>query len=156
MQVGLVTPPGVLGSFVQQALEPAGHRIAVAPELESLFEQAEQKPDVVLFAPIVDGRPATDALEAARAAGIAPERAIYLGLDVDACEEATRAGFFRALMIPFQTQELLATIERSARGRLRVLLADDSDLIHRHTVPLLTAAGYEVSEAWDGEQALAM
>lgn len=154
MQIGLVTPPGVLGQFVSSAVEPAGHRLSVAPDLEALMEQAETKPDVVLFAPVVGGVPATRALEEARAQGLAPERAVYLGLDVASCEEARKGGFFRALQIPFQTQELLATIESSARGKLRVLLADDSDLIHRHTVPLLTAAGYDVTEAWDGEEAL--
>jgi CheY-like chemotaxis protein/class 3 adenylate cyclase len=154
MQIGLVTPPGVLGQFVTQAVEPAGHRVSVAPDLDALLEQSEAKPDVVLFAPVVGGVPATRALEEARAQGLAPERAVYLGLDVASCEEARRIGFFRALQIPFQTQELLATIESSARGKLRVLLADDSDLIHRHTVPLLTAAGYDVTEAWDGKEAL--
>lgn len=154
MQIGLVTPPGVLGQFVTQAIEPAGHKLSVAPDLEALLSQAETEPDVVLFAPVVGGIPATKALEAAREAGVAPERAVYLGLDVASCEEARRVGFFRALQIPFQTQELLATIESSARGKLRVLLADDSDLIHRHTVPLLTAAGYDVTEAWDGQEAL--
>src|SRR5688572_2642509 len=99
MHVGLVTPPGVLGQFVSQALAIAGHRLAVAPELEALFEQSEEKPEVILFAPIVNGMTAVAALEQARAAGIAPERAVYLGLDVDACEEAQRAGFFRALQI---------------------------------------------------------
>lgn len=154
MQIGLVTPPGVLGQFVTQAVEPAGHKLSVAPDLEALLSQAEVQPDVVLFAPVVGGVPATKALEVAREAGVAPERAVYLGLDVASCEEARRVGFFRALQIPFQTQELLATIESSARGKLRVLLADDSDLIHRHTVPLLTAAGYDVTEAWDGREAL--
>lgn len=154
MQVGLVTPPGVLGQFVMLAVEPAGHKLSVAPDLEALLEQAETQPDVVLFAPVVGGVTAMRALEAAREAGVAPERAVYLGLDVASCEEARRVGFFRALQIPFQTQELLATIESSARGKLRVLLADDSDLIHRHTVPLLTAAGYDVTEAWDGQEAL--
>ncbi|MBK8997856.1 MAG: response regulator [Myxococcales bacterium] len=156
MHVGLVTPPGVLGQFVAQAIEPAGHDLTVAPDLEALLEQAAADLDVVLFAPVVAGVPATRALSAAQAAGVAPERAVYLGLDVSACEDAQRAGFFRALSIPFQTHELLATIEDSARGKLVVLLADDSDLIHKHTVPLLTAAGYDVREAWDGEEALGM
>jgi len=156
VQVGLVTPPGVLGQFVAQAIEPAGHRLSVAPDLEALVEQAESPPAVVLFAPVVAGVPAAAALEQARAAGLAPERAVYLGLDVAACEEARRVGFFRALQVPFQSQELLATIEDSARGKLRVLLVDDSELIHKHTVPLLTAAGYDVTEGWDGEQGLAM
>jgi CheY-like chemotaxis protein len=154
VQLGLVTPPGVLGEFVVRAIEPAGHRLAVAPDLDALAEQADAPPEVVVFAPVVSGEPAPALLERARAAGVAPERTVYLGLDVAACEEARRAGFGRALQIPFQAQELLDALESSARGGLRVLLADDSDLIHRHTVPILAGAGYQVSEAWDGAEAL--
>jgi adenylate cyclase len=154
MQVGLVTPPGVLGQFVARVLEPAGHQLSVAPDLDALVEQASDRLEVVLFAPVVNGRPADGLLEQARDIGV--ERAIYLGLDTPACEQARRAGFFRALTIPFQAQELLGAIESSARGKLLVLLADDSDLIHRHTVPILTANEYDVAEAWDGRQALEM
>ncbi|MFO0566224.1 MAG: response regulator [Polyangiaceae bacterium] len=156
MQVGLVTPPGVLGQFVSQAIAPAGHALTVAPDLDALLERTDSPFDVVLFAPVVAGVAANEALRRAESAGLAPGRSVYLGLDAASCEAAQRAGFFRALTIPFQTQELLATIEDSARGRLVVLLADDSDLIHRHTVPILTSAGYDVREAWDGEQALGM
>jgi len=154
MQVGLVTPPGVLGEFVARALEPAGHKLSVAPDLDALMEQAAEQLEVVLFAPVVDGRTATEALAEARGAGLAPERAVYLGLDVAACDEARRAGFFRAVQLPFQAQELLSTIDTAGHGKLKVLLADDSDLIHKHTVPILTGAGYEVVEAWDGAEAL--
>ncbi|MEB2312797.1 MAG: response regulator [Sorangiineae bacterium] len=155
MQVGLVTPPGVLGQFIARALEPAGHRLAVAPDLPALLEQCEVAPSVVLFAPVVGGVSATQALTRARGTGLDVERAVYLGLDVTTCEEARRAGFFRAIQLPFQASELLAAIEDSSRGRLRVLLADDSELIHKHTVPILIGAGYDVEEAWDGEAALA-
>ncbi|MBN2191883.1 MAG: response regulator [Polyangiaceae bacterium] len=154
MQIGLVTPPGVLAGFVSRALVPAGHRVSVAPELEALFAQAESPPEVVLFAPVVGGEPATRVLETARAAGVVLERAVYLGLDVSACEAARKIGFFRSLQLPFPAQELLAAVEATAHGRLRVLLVDDSELIHRHTVPLLREAGYEVEEAWDGDEAL--
>ena len=93
MQVGLVTPPGVLGQFVAQAVGPAGHKLAVAPDLDALMDQSEEMPAVVLFAPVVGGVAATEALEAARQAGVAPERAVYLGLDAMACDEASKAGF---------------------------------------------------------------
>ena len=156
MQVGLVTPPGVLRDFVRAALEPAGHQLSVAPDLQALVEQARQRLDVVLFAPVVDGRPALEVLTHARGAGLAPQRAVYLGLDSKSCERAREAGFFRAIQVPFQSRELLRSVENTAQGRLRVLLVDDSELIHRHTVPILEQAGYDVTEAWDGAQALAM
>lgn len=156
MQVGLVTPPGVLGEFVARAIEPAGHRLSIAPGLDALYEQSEREPEVVLFAPVVEGRPAAEVLRDAREADVAPAKAVYLGLDGAECEAARRDGFFSAVQLPFQARELLAALESTARGRLRVLLADDSELIHRHTVPILKDAGYDVLEAWNGEEGLAL
>ncbi|HEX3775466.1 MAG TPA: response regulator, partial [Polyangiaceae bacterium] len=154
MHVGLVTPPGVLGDFVARAIEPAGHALSVAPNVHALFEQSENQPEVVLFAPVVEDRPAHEALAEARGAGLAVERALYLGLVPEDCTRMQREGFSRSLALPFQARDLLEALESSARGRLRVLLVDDSALIHKHTVPLLVAAGYDVTEAWDGAEAL--
>jgi CheY-like chemotaxis protein/class 3 adenylate cyclase len=154
MQVGLVTPPGILGEFVARVLEPAGHELSIAPDLDALFELSETPPDVLVFAPLVDKQLAVGALEHARSEGRQLPRAVYLGLQPEACTEAMTRGFHRALQLPFQAREFLDAIESSARGKLRVLLADDSELIHKHTVPILVEAGYEVVEAWDGQQAL--
>jgi CheY-like chemotaxis protein/class 3 adenylate cyclase len=154
MHVGLVTPPGVLGDFVARAIEPAGHALSVAPSAHALYEQAEITPEVVLFAPIVEDRPAHEALSRARIDGLPVERALYLGLLPQDCTRMQREGFARCLALPFQARDLLEALESSARGKLRVLLVDDSALIHKHTVPLLVAAGYDVSEAWDGAEAL--
>ena len=154
MHVGLVAPPGLLGSFVARALEPAGHSLAVATSLESLAEQSEAACEVVVFAPVVEGRDAAEVLDAARGAGTAPKHAVYLGLDAASCEAARAAGFDRALVLPFQGHELAAAVERTAQAKPRILLADDSALIHRHTVPILVDAGYEVIEAFDGREAL--
>ncbi len=154
MHVGLVPPPGVLGDLVARAVEPAGHALSVAPSVHALFEQAETKPDVVLFAPVIEDRPAHEALSRARSEGLPVERAVYLGLVPNDCTRMQGEGFARCLALPFQARDLLEALESSARGRLRVLLVDDSALIHKHTVPLLTSAGYDVSEAWDGAEAL--
>ena len=154
MHVGLVTPPGLLGSFVSRALEPAGHKLTVATSLEALVEQADSPCELVLFAPVVGDRDAAELLELARADGTAPAHAIYLKLDADACERARSRGFERAFVLPFQGHELVGAMERSIRGRLRILLADDSALIHRHTLPILEEAGYDVVEAFDGKEAL--
>jgi len=140
-----------LGDFVARAVEPAGHRLIVAPDFTALFGLQEQPSDVVLVAPLVAGKPAEGALEEAQATGLSPERLVYLGLDTGGCEQARRAGFLRALQLPFQARELLHAIEESARGRARVLLVDDSELVHRHTGAILRDAGYDLDQAWDGE-----
>jgi DNA-binding response OmpR family regulator len=154
VRIGLITPPGILGQFVAHALEPAGHELAVAPNLDALLEQAPAALSTILFAPLIEGQSAERILEQAQARGVAPARAIYFGIDAPSCKLALANGFSRALCIPFQAQELLSAIDSALRGRLRVLLADDSDLIHKHTRPILEEAGYEVIGAWDGEQAL--
>ncbi len=156
MRVGLVTPPGLLGEFVAQVLRPLGHELSVAPHLDALLEQSSELPEVVLFAPHIDGEPAHVVLARARSAGVELSHAIYLGLESALCEASRDQGFARAVQLPFQAQELIAAIERSVRGKLCVLLADDSELIHRHTVPILVEAGYEVREAFDGEEAFEM
>jgi len=156
MQVGLLTPPGVLREFVARAISPSGHDLVTAPDANALRNLIGDEPEVVLFAPAVAGGRGVLALGQAQKLGLKPGRSIYLGLDGSDCSEALAAGFTRALSIPFQGRELLEAVESSGRAALTVLLVDDSDLIHRHTRPILQAEGYEVVEAWDGEQALVL
>jgi CheY-like chemotaxis protein/class 3 adenylate cyclase len=156
MQVGLLTPPGVLREFVQRALAPAGHELITAPDAIALKERLGDAPEVVVFAPSVAGARGVSALRQAQEQGLRPARSIYLGLDSKDCSAAVEGGFTRALSLPFQGQELLEAVELSGRRALTILLVDDSDLIHRHTLPILKGEGYEVVEAWDGEQALAL
>ena len=156
MQVGLLTPPGVLRDFVARAITPAGHELVTAPDAAALRDQLGDTPEVVLFAPAVAGKRGAAALAQAQELGLKPSRTIYLGLDGKDCTDAVAAGFTRALSLPFQGPELLEAVEAADPSGLRVLLVDDSDLIHRHTRPILQAEGYEVVEAWDGEEALAL
>lgn len=156
MQVGLLTPPGILRDFVARAIAPSGHELVTAPDARALRDLLGDAPEVVLFAPTVAGARGVQALGHAQEAGLKPARSIYLGLDGQDCSEALGVGFTRALSIPFQGRDLLEAVEGSGQAALTVLLVDDSDLIHRHTRPILQAEGYRVVEAWDGEQALAL
>ena len=45
-------------------------------------------------------------------------------------------------------------VSASTRKQKLILLADDSQMIHKHTVPILVDAGYEVVSAMDGAEAL--
>ena len=58
------------------------------------------------------------------------------------------------LQVPFSDAEVLDVLGATRAKRKLILLADDSPLIHRHTVPILEEAGYEVVSAHDGEEAL--
>jgi DNA-binding response OmpR family regulator len=60
------------------------------------------------------------------------------------------------LHVPFDAGQLLAIVGAATRARKVILLVDDSHLIHRHTVPILTEAGYDVVSAFDGAEALSI
>jgi CheY-like chemotaxis protein/class 3 adenylate cyclase len=156
MQVGLLTPPGVLRAYVASAIAPSGHELLTAPDAAALRNLIGDEPEVVVFAPVVAGSRGASVLGQARKAGLRPARNIYLGLDGRDCDDALSAGFARALSIPFQGRDLLEAVEGTGNADLTILLVDDSDLIHRHTRPILEGEGYRVVEAWDGEQALSL
>src|SRR5204863_2018098 len=83
---------------------------------------------------------------AAIVVGVAPaDRRLARDVDAD--------GF---LLVPFSDAEVLDVLGATTRARKLVLLADDSPLIHRHTVPILEDEGYEVRSAADGAEALAL
>src|SRR6478736_3056007 len=58
------------------------------------------------------------------------------------------------LPVPFAATQLLDVLGAATRSRKLILLADDSALIHKHTVPILEEAGYDVISAFDGAEAL--
>jgi adenylate cyclase len=67
---------------------------------------------------------------------------------------ARAAGADGFLLVPFADADVLAVLRAANRGQRRILLVDDSPLIHRHTAPILEDAGYQVVSAADGAEAL--
>jgi DNA-binding response OmpR family regulator len=158
MRLAVVTPPGLLGPYLRRALEPLGHEVDLFAGVDAASHGVAQEHAALVVAPMVDRVSAADALQAIRAAsalGDSFPRAIVVSLDEASRSKARDQGFEASLGIPFQIEELLATIERQARGRPRVLLVDDSEIVRRHTGAILAEAGYDVTLAFDGEEGLA-
>lgn len=157
MRVAVVSPPGLLGPYLRRALEPLGHEVDLFAGIDAAAHGVERDHAAVIVAPVVDRRPASDALRALRSAsplGDAWPRAIVVALDDEAHARARDEGFEAAINVPFQIEELLATLERGRRGRPRVLLVDDSEVVRRHSGSILEQAGYDVALAKDGEEGL--
>src|SRR4029077_927035 len=98
-------------------------------------------------------RTIADAVELLRGCG-EPIAAIVVGLtpaDRAVARDIDADGF---LLVPFTDAQILDVLGATTRAKKLILLADDSPLIHRHTVPILEDDGYEVISAHDGEQAL--
>jgi DNA-binding response OmpR family regulator len=99
----------------------------------------------------LDARPVVARL---RAAG--PHVALVLASPEDGDRSVARSLGCAYLRLPFDGGELRHALGVVTRERRLVLLADDSQLIHRHTVPILEESGYDVVSAHDGDQALAL
>jgi CheY-like chemotaxis protein/class 3 adenylate cyclase len=157
MRLAVVTPPGLLGPYLRRALEPLGHEVDIYGGVEAATHGIEAEHAAVLVAPRVERVTAAQALADVRRAsslGDAFPRAIAVTLEPLTPTALREDGFEAAIAIPFQVEELIATLERGARGRPRVLLVDDSDVVRRHSGAILQEAGYEVILAVDGEEGL--
>ena len=162
MNVVLVSDEPVLGALTRRPLEPLGFTVtAVASFAELERRLAELAPRAALLPRRLPDRSLADAVAALRASGraagapqLAPPAVIVVGLataDRAIARSVDADGF---LLVPFSDAEVLDVLGATSRARKLILLADDSPLIHRHTVPLLEDDGYEVRSAHDGAEAI--
>jgi DNA-binding response OmpR family regulator len=153
--VYLLAASEVLAEFVRRPLVAAGREVQTFQLLESCLEQCRrERPRVVLVARRVGAASGVDAaLKIRHGDGEQPIATVLLSPDERdrATLQRTGVGFLR---VPFSAAELLDVVGTASRTRKLVVLADDSALIHRHTVPILEEAGYDVVSAYDGAQAL--
>lgn len=161
MNIAVITRDPVLPVFLERPLGPRGHRLVVVPELGDLGRVlAEIRPSAVLVPrrlPALELPAAIAKLRAmtqASRTSAAPLPVIVIGVDASDKALARAAGADGFLLIPFSDAEVLEVIGATTRKKKLILLADDSAMIHRHTVPILEDAGYEVLGAMDGAQAL--
>jgi CheY-like chemotaxis protein len=152
----LVASDPILPEFLRRPLEPLGHTLHVVDSAERLrTELRRAEPRAVLLPRRLPDEPIEDVVAWLR--GEFDEFAIatiVIGLDAGdrAVAREVRADGF--LQIPFSDAEVLEVLGATTRARKLILLADDSPLIHRHTVPILEEAGYEVVSAMDGAEGL--
>jgi CheY-like chemotaxis protein/class 3 adenylate cyclase len=152
----VVSSDPLLAEFLRRPLEPLGHRlssVASVAELEARIDQLEphavflprRLPDRDLVSTVSWLRTQLDHIEiTAIVVGVAPG-------DRELVKEALADGF---LMVPFTDAEVLDVVNATSRAKKLILLADDSPMIHRYTVPILEEDGYEVVSAHDGADAL--
>jgi DNA-binding response OmpR family regulator len=156
MQVAVLAPDRLTPEFLSRPLFPLDHQLAVAWDAAELRELVTRLAPRAVFLPRrPPGGELADLINwlHVEAPG-APCAAILLGLEERDRALARKLGADGFLRVPFADAEVLEVLGASTRARKLVLLADDSPLIHRHTVPILEEAGYEVVSAMDGQEAL--
>jgi len=156
MNVMLVSADSLMPEFLRRPLEPLGHSLTVVPTAAALRETLRAaEPRAVVLPRRLPDEPVEDVVAWLR--GEFDDFAIatiIVGLepiDREIAREVRADGF---LLVPFSDAEVLDVLGATTRGRKLILLADDSPMIHRHTVPILEDAGYEVISAMDGAEGL--
>ena len=153
--------------ILRRRLAPLGYQLDVAADAGELRTGISRAQPRAVFLPTrfpgLDLRELVGwvKLGALRAGDAGPEATpdpcavIVFGIDEQDRNRARQVNADGFLRVPFSDGEVLDVLGVSTRTRKLVLLVDDSPLIHRHTVPILEEAGYDVVSAGDGEEALA-
>ena len=155
MNVVIVSDEPVLAELAKRPLDPLGHTVVALGSVAELEARlAEIAPRAALLPRRLPDRRLDDTIALLRESKL-PVAAIIVGTATDRAlaRELGADGF---LQVPFSDAEVLDVVGATTRAKKLVLLADDSPLIHRHTVPILEDEGYEVISAHDGEEAIAM
>jgi CheY-like chemotaxis protein/class 3 adenylate cyclase len=156
VNVVLVSDEPVLAALARRPLEPLGVTVTVVASIAELERRlAELAPDAALLPRRLPDRSLAAAVALLRS-GVEPIAAIVVGLqpaDRRIARDVDADGF---LLVPFSDAEVLDVLGATTRAKKLILLADDSPLIHRHTVPILEDDGYEVRSAGDGAEAIAL
>jgi DNA-binding response OmpR family regulator len=155
MNVYVLSQGRVLAETVRQPLHAAGHEVSLFADVDACVAACRKElPRALVMPRRIGGADACDVLEAVRAHDPARAMSVVLVSPDQADRAPARQWGVAFLPVPFQPHELLDVVGAVTRARKLILLADDSALIHKHTVPILEEAGFDVVSAHDGEEAL--
>jgi adenylate cyclase len=156
MNVVLVSDEPVLAALARRPLEPLGYTVTAVASIAELERRLPAiAPRVALLPRRLPDRSLADAVALLRG-GAEPIAAVVVGLspaDRRIARDVEADGF---LLVPFTDADVLDVVGATTRAKKLILLADDSPLIHRHTVPILEDEGYDVRSAHDGAEAIAL
>ena len=156
MNVVVVSDEPVLASLARRPLDPLGHHVSVVASTRELEERLDElAPHAAILPRRLPDRSLPDTVEMLRnARPDAPPAIIVVGVATADRNIARDVDADAFLQVPFTDAQILDVLGATTRAKKLILLADDSPLIHRHTVPILEDEGYDVISAHDGEQAL--
>jgi CheY-like chemotaxis protein len=156
VNVVVVSDEPVLASLARRPLEPLGYTVTAVGSARDLERQLPTlAPRAVLLPRRLPDRSLSDTVALLRAnAGADGIAIIVVGVATGDRSVAREVDADAFLQVPFTDAQVLDVLGATTRAKKLILLADDSPLIHRHTVPLLEEDGYDVISAHDGVEAV--
>jgi len=156
VNVVILSDEPVLAALARRPLEPLGHTVtAVASIAELQARMVELAPRAALLPRRLPDRTLAATVGLLRSLSD-PVAIVVVGLttaDRSIAREVDADGY---LQVPFSDAQVLDVLGATTRAKRLIVLADDSPMIHRHTVPILEDDGYEVRSAYDGLEALVL
>jgi len=156
VNVVILSDEPVLPELARRPLEPLGHEVASVTSVRELEASlATFTPRAAILPRRLPDRTLAETVKLLRARPD-PIAIVVVGLsssDRGAARDVEADGY---LQVPFTDAQVLDVVGATTRAKRLIVLADDSPLIHRHTVPILEDEGYEVKSAHDGMEALAL
>jgi len=154
VNIVVISDEPVLASLAKRPLEPLGHEVFAMTSVRELEARLTQlQPRAALLPRRLPDRSLADTVELLR--GLPePVAVIVVGVsaaDRNVARDVDADGF---LQVPFSDAQVLDVLGATTRAKKLIILADDSPMIHRHTVPILEDDGYDVVSANDGDEAV--
>ncbi len=156
MNIVIVSDEPVLAELARRPLEPLGHKVtAIGSVAELAARLVELAPRAALVPRRLPDKTLAETIAILRGA---PEHVatIVVGFGLADRSRARDAAADGYLAVPFSDAEVLDVLGATTRAKKLILLADDSPMIHRHTVPILEEEGFDVISVYDGKEALAV
>ena len=156
MKIYVLSQGRVLGETIRRPLEAAGHELRLFSEVATCVAVCRDSPpnDAAGATPRGRSRRLRRYSQEDSRPRQQPRHFSGARLPDSSDRGPARQWGVAFLPVPFEAPQLLDVVGVVTRTRKLILLADDSALIHKHTVPILEEAGYDVVSAKDGEEAL--
>jgi len=148
VQVVVAASTTTLAEALSEPLRAAGHEARWVRDRDELEDALAQVP-APAAAFVARRLPGGDAL------GLHSEIPLVLVSTDEADREPARAARLAGFLhVPFQPGQVVGALGASTRDKRLVLLADDSELVHRHVKAIFEDSPYELAHAHDGDEAL--
>ncbi len=157
ISVALITDHSLTNRSIARCLDQSGFELHALPsENPQLIEKlVELNPALIFLRATLKAQSGFDICEKIKSEpALRHSRIIFLSQDESNREKAIEHGTNHFLRMPISAEETVRIVDEVAQQQQTILFVDDGKLQHEVVVPWLADEGYDVLEAWNGEEAL--